>query len=169
MRITSKYVFFYTGEDHFSNFFPSRFTVHNIQFSCGEQFIMFAKAKMFKDEEIANQILRETNPMKIKSLGRKVQGYDDSVWTARREDVTYVGLLEKYRQNDNLKQDILNTGLRELVEASKSDKVWGVGLHEDDPKIEDRANWKGLNILGKILMRVREELRVEEEVRLLFQ
>lgn len=38
-----------------------------------------------------------------------------------------------------------------LVEAAANDTIWGVGLHENDPLIQNRSNWKGLNLLGYIL------------------
>ncbi len=45
-----------------------------------------------------------------------------------------------------------------LVEASPYDKVWGVGLGEDDPRIKDPKNWKGTNWLGEVLTKLREDL-----------
>jgi ribA/ribD-fused uncharacterized protein len=58
--------------------------------------------------------------------------------------------------NKNLKEKLLETGDKILVEASPIDLIWGVGLHEDDDKILDEANWKGENRLGKVLMKVRD-------------
>lgn len=49
-----------------------------------------------------------------------------------------------------------------MVEASPLDKIWGVGLAEDDPKIKHRQNWKGKNLLGEILTRIRDELLANE-------
>ena len=53
---------------------------------------------------------------------------------------------------------IFKTENRTIVEASPYDKIWGVGLLEDDPLILDEKNWKGLNLLGKALMEVRSKL-----------
>ncbi|MNI91462.1 hypothetical protein D3C73_1491250 [compost metagenome] len=54
---------------------------------------------------------------------------------------------------------LLATGDRILVEASPSDKIWGIGLAPDDPNAQIPARWLGQNLLGKALMEVREYLR----------
>jgi predicted NAD-dependent protein-ADP-ribosyltransferase YbiA (DUF1768 family) len=46
------------------------------------------------------------------------------------------------------------------VEASPTDRIWGVGLGPTDPRINDITQWNGLNLLGKALMSVREILGV---------
>ena len=53
---------------------------------------------------------------------------------------------------------LLATAPTELVEASPYDRIWGVGLGERDPLILDKANWRGTNLLGVTLMRVRDTL-----------
>jgi ribA/ribD-fused uncharacterized protein len=61
----------------------------------------------------------------------------------------------------NLKEMLLATGERELVEASPLDRIWGVGFAEKNAE-SNRHRW-GENLLGKALMSVRERLRKEEE------
>ena len=68
----------------------------------------------------------------------------------------------KFTQNENLKMVLLETKDRELVEASPSDRIWGIGFDsEKAPGNEDK--W-GENKLGKALMKVREQLRGESKV-----
>ena len=45
-----------------------------------------------------------------------------------------------------------------LVEAAGNDRIWGVGMRKDDPAIKQRANWKGLNLLGYILTDVLQKM-----------
>ena len=46
-----------------------------------------------------------------------------------------------------------------LAETSPYDKIYGFGLKPNDPKVQDISQWKGENLLGEALMRVRENLR----------
>lgn len=158
MKTTTEFVFFYGSKDSFSNLYKASFTVHGITFCCGEQYIMYCKAMLFKDFDTAQKILVETTPSKMKALGRKVKTFDDETWCDNREYMTYIGLLAKYQQNPDLIAELIATGNREIVEASQRDKVWGIGMSESNADIEDKYKWKGKNILGKILMRVRDHI-----------
>ena len=117
--------------------------------------MMYCKAKLFHDHEIADRILTTENPANHKRLGREVRGFVESDWIAKREHYVYIGCFAKFQQNPSAKTYLLSTGNSELVEASPTDKIWGIGLGKEDPRIHDRNNWKGLNLLGKVLMRVR--------------
>ena len=67
-------------------------------------------------------------------------------------------LLLQFRQNEPLKKKLLETAGQTLVEASPTDKIWGIGLSQDDPRASDRSKWRGTNWLGEILTEVREEI-----------
>ena len=163
MRVTNKHIFFW-GEWP-SNWFPCRFTLEQngkkLEFFNSEQYFMWMKAKTFKDETIAMQILLDGhNPKAAKSLGRKVKNYDDKVWNEKRYDVMVEANMLKYSQNEDLKEKLLDGKLKGkgYVEASPIDHIWGIGLHEKDPLIDDEKNWNGQNLLGKCLDEVREKL-----------
>ena len=48
--------------------------------------------------------------------------------------------------------------MTEIMEASPSDKLWGVGRGLRDPNLWDKAKRQGENVMGKVLMKVRENL-----------
>lgn len=108
------------------------------------------------------QILAATNPPEIKRLGRKIPNFVQSVWDVQRERIVEEGNYLKFSQNPELRRGLLETGVRELVEAARSDRVWGVGFNERDAEGR-RGEW-GLNLLGKCLERVRNRIREEGEV-----
>ncbi len=77
------YFYGHNGEyGYMSNFYPCTITHENVTFNCSEQFLMYVKAKTFEPDNITlhKQILKESNPKKIKNLGRKVANYDELVW-----------------------------------------------------------------------------------------
>ncbi|WP_268960827.1 NADAR family protein [Paraburkholderia kirstenboschensis] len=118
----------------------------------------FSKAKLFSDEKSAARILATRDPMTQKMIGRKVAGFDQQIWEAKRESIVFVGCREKFAQNPGLRSILLATAPTELVEASPYDLIWGIGLGERDPRLTDRSQWRGQNLLGITLMRVRDAL-----------
>lgn len=159
MSEQKEYLFFFQDNTPFSNWFIIDFIKDNIKFCCTEQYMMYRKAVLFNDEEAMVKILKTKSPKMHKQYGRKVQNFDEQTWNNNREQIMIDGLYEKFSQNVVLKDYLVNTGDKILVEASPYDKVWGVGLSADNPKIRDSKNWKGLNLLGKSLMVTRDRLK----------
>jgi ribA/ribD-fused uncharacterized protein len=124
--------------------------------------MMYQKAILFGDTNIARAILSTDNPKEQKDLGRMVSNYNDEIWAAKRVDIMVAGLFEKFNQNPRLKEALLNTGDTIIVEASPVDRIWGIGLAEDHPDALDQTKWRGQNLLGVVLMRVRDEIRSKE-------
>lgn len=138
----------------------------NVVYPTAEHYMMYQKAKLFGDDNIAGEVLAgaELHPRKIKDLGRKVIGFDEKTWVDERERIVQEGTWLKMTSPAqdgqlNLGELLLGTGDRELVEASPFDRVWGVGFRGKDAE-KNRERW-GLNLLGKALMAVRERLRDE--------
>lgn len=156
MKVTPKFVFFYANKDIYSNFYKVSFEHQGIQFPTSEHAVMYRKAKLFGADDIAEKITKVKNPGQAKALGRSRDiPFDEDVWKEYREKVYFEVLVDKFSDED-LKEQLLGTGKRILVEASPYDKIWGVGLAEDNPAIQYPQQWKGLNLLGKVLMEVRE-------------
>jgi hypothetical protein len=76
-----------------------------------------------------------------------------------REEIVYWGNYVKFTQHADLTEKIKSVPLtKEFVEASPLDKIWGIGLADTNPLAWDKATWKGLNLLGKALTRLRRDL-----------
>jgi ribA/ribD-fused uncharacterized protein len=128
------------------------------EYSSAEQFMMYHKAMIFLDREVARQIMQTDDVRKIKDLGRRVKNYDEYVWQYFRSKVVYEGNKAKFTQNEDLKQALFSTQGTTLVEAAPNDRIWGIGLSEDDPRALKRETWLGKNLLGEILTQIRIEL-----------
>ena len=129
-------------------------------FPTAEHWMMACKAALFSDTATLELILEETtkpntDPKHIKALGRRISPFDENTWVEHREEVVYLGNLYKFGQDEELKKTLLETGDLILVEASPSDRIWGIGFRENRA-MKEQERW-GLNLLGQALMRVREE------------
>jgi len=160
MRETDKYIFFWKAI--ISNWHICKFTVNDVEYNTSEQYFMHQKAMTFHNYDIAQKILQSKNPKEQKALGRKVSGFDYVIWNTIRYKVMLKGNYEKFSQDEFSRKKLLETGNKILVEASPYDIIWGIGLEEDDERILNEREWKGQNLLGKVLMEVREKLRNKE-------
>ena len=120
---------------------------------------MAEKARLFEDPERFEQILGAKSPYQAKKLGRMVKGYDDQLWKKHRFDIVLKGNIEKFNQNPELAQYLINTNQRILVEASPVDRIWGIGLAADDQRALKPAEWRGPNLLGFALIKAREQIK----------
>ena len=151
--------FWKTGHNYgvFSNWYLRYMKIEGQKYNSVEQYMMYQKAMLFGDEEIADKIMQTYSMGEIKALGRKVRNYDDKKWGEVRYDVVLEALRAKFTQHEDLKEILLRTGSSEIVEASPYDRIWGIGTAKRE-EIIDKRKWKGQNLLGKALMQVREEL-----------
>lgn len=126
------------------------------EFNCSEQLIMALKAELFEDWETLNKILLEKSAKMQQELGRQVKGFNSEVWDKEKYNVYSRALYEKFTQNKELLDSLLNIPPCVIIcEAAPWDKVWGNGLALDDPRATDVTKWQGENLLGQVLMNLR--------------
>ncbi|KAL2270870.1 hypothetical protein VTJ83DRAFT_241 [Remersonia thermophila] len=181
---SSSPVYFWRDTDpltgYLSQWYPCAFTDDedpSIVYRTAEHYMMYHKALLFSDTAVAQEIMAGgKHPRKVKELGRKVANFDEETWNARREEIVRKGNLLKFTRpanpgdgkwtvaaagGKNLRELLLETGDRVIVEASPYDKIWGIGFVEEEAE-GARERW-GLNLLGKALIEVRAELRGQEK------
>ena len=146
------------GKGCFSQWWPAAFTVDGETYASAEHFMMAAKALLFGDAETADRIRSAPHPKAAKDLGRQVRGFDEGRWAERRFDLVVTGNLAKFGQHPELRDYLLGTGRRVLVEASPVDRIWGTGLAADHEHSTSPEHWPGLNLLGFALMEARHRL-----------
>lgn len=149
-----KYHFFLNGK--LSNWYDCEFTIKGITYCCMEQYMMHQKALIFGDSDIADKVINESRAFVQKELGRCVNNYNDEIWKTIRYQIVKEGVVEKFKQNKDLKEYLKSFKGYNIVEASSEDRVWGIGFEEDDA-LENIDNW-GQNLLGKILTDLANEL-----------
>lgn len=198
------FVFFWHSNSPYSQWHPSIFVVNNVKFTSAEQFMMYCKAKLFKNDDIAQLIIDvnksykitydsdgniknkepsvvkkfydgnitsldilndfklrkewDSYQKKIKNFGRKVRNFEEKLWLSHREHYVSKGSYAKYTQNELLKKLLIGNARKIFAEANPFDKVWGIALKEFDSIAIIPSKWRGLNLLGKILTNLREQL-----------
>ena len=161
MRTTDKYIFFWGNSDIYSNWHPAKFRLEGNTLANSEQAMMYEKAKLMGDEKTMAKILKTTNPKKVKELGREVNPWKESLWEKHRLNIMVKVCYVKFKENPTLMAELLATEDKIIVEASPYDKIWGIGMREEDEGIENPKKWQGLNLLGQALMIVRNMLRTQ--------
>jgi ribA/ribD-fused uncharacterized protein len=154
---------FYGG--FMSQWHESPFILDRTRYPTAEHYMMACKAALFRDDKALTKILEARSPREAKMVGRSVRGYDEATWAGRRYAVAVQGNLAKFLQNPDLRIHLRNTGSRILVEASPTDRIWGVGLSKDALQVAHPLTWRGQNLLGFALMQVREQLAVATDLR----
>lgn len=105
----------------------------------------------FQAQKVVNKEERKNfsflNPSEAKKLGRKVELRKD--WEDCKIKIMYEICKAKFTQNQDCKNNLLKTGDAVLIEGNNwGDRIWG------------QVDGIGENYLGKILMKIREELKI---------
>lgn len=142
-----------------SQWWHAPFTLDGHTYATAEHWMMASKARLFSDPECLSAILTARSPGHAKALGRQVRGYDDAAWAAARRAIVERGSIAKFSQHPALRDYLLGTRTRVLVEASPTDRIWGIGLAATSPDATRPQAWRGENLLGFALMAAREAIR----------
>jgi ribA/ribD-fused uncharacterized protein len=143
----------------FSQWYEAPFEAEGIIYRTAEHFMMASKARLFNDQAALEKILKSANPGAAKACGREIAGFVEDIWERQRFNVVVQANLLKFSQHPSLCEFLLRTGTKILVEASPTDRIWGIGLSASDPNADNPNHWKGSNLLGFALMSVREKLQ----------
>lgn len=159
------FTFFWRPENHklgvncFSQWYESSFLdQNNTEYFTAEHYMMAMKAELFGDEYMHLRILKEPNPAVVRKMGRKVRNFDAREWDSNKVDIVKAANYYKFTQNEELLNVLLNTNDSIIVEASPFDKIWGIGLDSQNSRSKNPDQWRGENLLGFILMELRNEL-----------
>lgn len=146
---TDKQVFFYEQDFYvLSNF--SAFSLHwdGKRFDTAEA--AYHYEKFYGYSLIQDLILNSISAHAAYKIAERNKAFRLATWDEVKVDTMYRILEAKVGQHEYVRRKLLDTGDRELIEDSWRDDFWGWGPNRD-----------GQNMLGKLWMRIREELRTE--------
>jgi ribA/ribD-fused uncharacterized protein len=143
----------------FSNMHEAPFQVDSITYPTMEHYFQSAKAKVFGDSAADSKIMKTKSAKAVKSIGKKVQNFKEEDWSAKKDEIMRTGLKAKFMQHPELRAKLLETGVRPIGEADPRDKYWAIGTSSETSKAKNPTKWPGKNMLGKMLMELRAELK----------
>uniref|UniRef100_A0A7S4GQD9 NADAR domain-containing protein n=1 Tax=Oxyrrhis marina TaxID=2969 RepID=A0A7S4GQD9_OXYMA len=134
-------------------------TTARLQFA--EAAIMLCKAALMQDRATFDALLCCETPADAKQLGRCVEKFDSDLWDAAVCSVAAAVVEQKFRKVPGLREVLVDSGSKLLAEATRNDRIWGIGIDVDDARVKQPAEWRGSNILGWALMEARTTLSEE--------
>lgn len=137
---TSKAVVVLKEYSFLCNFYPCEFVEDGFVYKSNEHYF---QSKKYSDPEIRQKIIDAESPSKTKKISR-MHPIDFVWWDSVREQVMKQGLILKFSQNPDLRQKLIDTYDKKLIEYSKNDRFWGGSAVNSENK------------LGNLLMEVRE-------------
>ncbi|MDZ7961546.1 MAG: NADAR family protein [Aulosira sp. DedQUE10] len=140
-------IYFYTVREQygcFSNFSPHGFELDGLYWPTSEHYF---QAQKFVGTLHVEQIRLVKNPKDAARMGRERNRPLRQDWEQVKDDIMRKAVLRKFETHADIREILLSTGHKEIVENSPIDFYWGCG-----------SDGSGKNMLGLILMEVRETL-----------
>jgi ribA/ribD-fused uncharacterized protein len=129
----------------FSNFAPFPISLNGEQWPTSEHFF---QAQKFNDVDYRERIRKTRSSMEAAKMGRDRNQTIRQDWESVKIDIMRQAVLAKFTQHEQLRELLLSTGEATIVEHTANDRYWG-----------DGGDGTGQNMLGQILMDIREHLR----------
>lgn len=143
-------IYFYSTKEEpygcFSNFSAHGFELDGVYWRTSEHY--FQAQKFAESPEHLEALRNMPSPMQVAKAGRSRSRPLRPDWEAVKDDLMRKAVLAKFETHADIREILLSTGDEEIVEKTTGDYYWGCG-----------TDGTGKNMLGKILMEVRETLR----------
>lgn len=128
----------------FSNFSPHKLIYKGVEYPTLEHAF---QAQKFTNEAIRKEIINAPSPLMASTIGKSSPGKREG-WAEIKLNIMYELLKEKVKQHEEVREALIKTGNEEIIEENPNDDFWGNGI-----------DGTGENHMGKILMKVRDELK----------
>lgn len=149
---------FFSKYSALSNHHYSPFLLNNHNYQNMEHYLAFQKASLTDNQPLIQRAELASDPLEAKAILNSLREDHVDEWTQRVEAVTLDGLRAKFSQNPQLASFLRGTKGLQIGEASKNPR-WGIGLDLNDRDVLNISKWDiNGNLLGKCLMKIREEI-----------
>ena len=142
---------------HFSNMSEHKITIDDVEYKTVEHYFQAMKAHEFEDTELYQKILKVKTPKAAKAIGQKIANFKPEVWDKKKNEIMEKGVRTKFVQHPTLRKQLLETGDKLIGEANPRDTYWGIGTSMNLEKAKIPSKWRGKNMMGKLLMKLRDE------------
>ncbi len=139
---------FFGGQSPFSNFHESKFMVNGVTYDCNERLYVHSKAVFAEDIDAINAVMSADTPQNIKHISDALNSkINIKMWMdSMANKAMKEGVNAKFSQSIYLKDFLVKTGKKVLVEANPRDTHWSCGLSaKNRTSILDMENWPGKN------------------------
>ena len=131
----------------FSNFSPHWIKLDGKSWPTTEHYF---QAQKFAGTPHEDAIRLASSPKQAAQMGRDRKHPLRTDWESVKNDVMRRAVKAKFEQHEEVRQTLLETGDAKIIENAPGDYYWGIG-----------TRGTGKNMLGVILMEVREQLRTQ--------
>jgi len=148
----------------------TNFVYNDKVFKDAEIAIFYAKAIMFNDKVTGKKILKANSIEMAYNLAKTINGYNEDIWKQKSEDIVYRIMKRKFKNNFNWLKHTENSIIGILINNKFSALApeWYININPDDiTKLNyNKLEEYGENLLGKTLMRIRNELNKKYDISL---
>ena len=141
---------------NFSNMSLHKITIEGKDYLSVEHYYQAKKAEMF-DEESLEKILKAKSTKAVKALGKKIKNFNQVEWDKSKYEIMKQGIKSKFVQYPELRKQLQETEDRKIGYADARNIYWGIGSSESVEKSKHPEKWRGKNMIGHILMELRDE------------
>lgn len=146
---------------------PVEFEFNSVQYSSAYQGLMAEMAKTFNDEDNLQKIMTAESANDIEYSLTDVSGDQDineTKWNSRLAELLFDINYNKFSQNPELAQKLIQTKLAKIGYYKEGDNILGIGISLDNLDSKKPSKWSGQNLLGKTLQQIRNRLKSEKLV-----
>ena len=141
---------------NFSNMSAHKIMVDSKEYQTVEHFYQAKKAEKFGDTESLEKIMKAKSAKAVKALGKKVKDFKQDEWDSAKYEIMKQGVSAKFAQYPEIRKQLSDTGDRKIGFADARNVYWGIGSSESVEKSKHPEKWRGKNMLGHIIMELRD-------------